>query len=317
MRARNIKPGFYRDEDLADLPLLARFLFPGLWLLADCEGRLEDRPKRIKAELLPYDDDVSIGTVHDCLQKLADGGFIRRYEAEQSRYIEVINFKKHQNPHKKEREAGSQIPPFDPAQIIPEPVPEIPVPVPVQIGTDRADSGFLDSLIPDSLILIPDPLIPDSKTLSPTSVGILDSGMSGMPVPWAEGPQAQFLKSIGWKGVKKITPAQLEKIQAIKQRDLTPNDEPDSLFTVYLKLDWFDEFWTVYWRKVDKSAARVAYCTAVTDYTISDRIIEAVNEQTSGMMAREEEKRPHAATWLNHRRWEDSVKQPMLEETFG
>jgi len=34
---------------------LARLLYPGLWMLADREGRLEDRPLRIKAEILPYD----------------------------------------------------------------------------------------------------------------------------------------------------------------------------------------------------------------------------------------------------------------------
>lgn len=54
-RARNIKPGFFANEDLAECEPLARLLFAGLWCLADREGRLEDRPKRIRAELLPYD----------------------------------------------------------------------------------------------------------------------------------------------------------------------------------------------------------------------------------------------------------------------
>lgn len=54
-RARNIKPGFFANEDLAECDPLARLLFAGLWCLADREGRLEDRPKRIRAELLPYD----------------------------------------------------------------------------------------------------------------------------------------------------------------------------------------------------------------------------------------------------------------------
>ena len=33
-RARNIKPGFYKNEDLAECSLTARFIFPGLWMLA-------------------------------------------------------------------------------------------------------------------------------------------------------------------------------------------------------------------------------------------------------------------------------------------
>ena len=54
-RARNIKPGLYKNEDLAECSVWARYIFPGMWMLADREGRLEDRPKRIKGELLPYD----------------------------------------------------------------------------------------------------------------------------------------------------------------------------------------------------------------------------------------------------------------------
>ena len=34
----------------------ARLLFVGLWTIADRNGRLEDRPKRIRAELFPYDE---------------------------------------------------------------------------------------------------------------------------------------------------------------------------------------------------------------------------------------------------------------------
>ena len=51
-RARNIKPGFFDNETLGELPALTRLLFIGLWCLADREGRLQDRPKRIKKELL-------------------------------------------------------------------------------------------------------------------------------------------------------------------------------------------------------------------------------------------------------------------------
>ena len=47
-RSRNIKPGFFKNEDLLDLPYEYRLLFVGLWTLADREGYLEDRPKRIR-----------------------------------------------------------------------------------------------------------------------------------------------------------------------------------------------------------------------------------------------------------------------------
>lgn len=106
-RARNIKPGFFKNEDLAELPPLSRILFAGLWCLADRAGRLEDRPKRIRAEIIPYDD----GSVDDMLDELHRAGFILRYEVDGQRFLQVLNFTKHQNPHCREPE--STIPPPD------------------------------------------------------------------------------------------------------------------------------------------------------------------------------------------------------------
>ncbi|UDL03998.1 HNH endonuclease [Marinobacter sp. CA1] len=105
MRARNIKPGFWKNEDLVDLAFEHRLLFIGLWMLADREGRLEDRPKRIKMELFPGDDvEIDSG-----LSALADMGLIKRYEVDGKKYVQVENFVKHQMPHHKE--VASKIPP--------------------------------------------------------------------------------------------------------------------------------------------------------------------------------------------------------------
>ncbi len=107
-RARNIKPGFFKNEFLAELSPTCRLLFIGLWCLADRRGRLEDRPLKIKGELFPFES-VDVDAL---LNELAEsqGRFIIRYEADGERYIEVLNFYKHQNPHM--REAESVIPPY-------------------------------------------------------------------------------------------------------------------------------------------------------------------------------------------------------------
>ena len=97
-RARNIKPGFFSNDVLAECEPLARLLFAGLWTIADREGRLEDRPKRIKAELLPYDD-CNIDALLDALHSK---GFILRYSVENQQLIQILAFTKHQNPHKNE-----------------------------------------------------------------------------------------------------------------------------------------------------------------------------------------------------------------------
>lgn len=95
MRARNIKPGFYKNEELAECSFAARLLAPGLWMMADREGRLEDRPKRIKAELFPYDT----FDVDALLVELVACGHIKRYEASDRRYIQIVKFTEHQQPH--------------------------------------------------------------------------------------------------------------------------------------------------------------------------------------------------------------------------
>jgi uncharacterized phage protein (TIGR02220 family) len=100
-RARNLKPSFFTNDDLCELPPLARLLFAGLWCVADRAGRLEDRPKRIKAELLPYDS----CDVDKLLTSLHDSGFILRYQVAGTKLIQIIMFGKHQNPHVKEAES--------------------------------------------------------------------------------------------------------------------------------------------------------------------------------------------------------------------
>lgn len=106
-RARNIKPGFFKNEILAEMPVEARLLFIGLWTLADREGRLEDRPKKIKIEILVYDD----FDVDSLLDILVGGDFILRYEVGGKKYIQINNFTKHQTPHHKEIASDIPAPP--------------------------------------------------------------------------------------------------------------------------------------------------------------------------------------------------------------
>ena len=149
MRARNIKPGFYKNEELAGCSLPARLLFPGLWMMADREGRLEDRPKRIKVEIFPYDD----FDVDALLCELAEAGMIVRYQVDGERYIWIPNFLKHQNPHKREKD--SDIPAFGEAPEKAQSSPEISRPAQCrhQTSPEKAQSSPADSLNPETGIL--------------------------------------------------------------------------------------------------------------------------------------------------------------------
>lgn len=100
-RSRSIKPGFYKNDMLAECSLEARLLFPGLWMLADREGRLENRPKKIKGEIFPFDDI----TVIKQLEELKKWGFIETYSYNSIEYIQISNFLKHQTPHSTEKDS--------------------------------------------------------------------------------------------------------------------------------------------------------------------------------------------------------------------
>lgn len=113
-RARNIKPSFFTNDELSELEPLARLLFIGIWTIADFKGCLEYKPKRIKVQLLPYDDcDIEKLTIN-----LDKSGFISIYSVQGQLYVKVLNFDKHQNPHKNEREKGSDIPDIDIADFL-------------------------------------------------------------------------------------------------------------------------------------------------------------------------------------------------------
>lgn len=162
-RSRNIKPSIMDNEELAELEPMARLLFIYLWMLADREGRLEDRPKRIAAQALPYDRNADVGAM---LDQLHVAGFIVRYEAQGQACIQILGFAKHQNPHI--RETASSLP--GPEQGTTKDVPEH------ELGclehqpnasetasTRRHNLGSAEASprSPDSGFLIPDSLIPD------------------------------------------------------------------------------------------------------------------------------------------------------------
>ena len=150
-RSRNIKPAIMDNEKLAELSGLHRLLFIYLWMLADREGRLEDRPKRIAAQALPYDRSADVGAMLDDLQSV---GFIVRYVVDGLACIFIPNFSKHQSPHV--RESDSELP--SPEQGTTKEVTKH------NLGCAQASPRS-----PDSLFLIPDSLIPDMPQAKPAT----------------------------------------------------------------------------------------------------------------------------------------------------
>lgn len=145
MRARSIKPGICDNEILGTADPIYTLLFERLWMIADREGRLEDRPLRIKAQAFPYRDGLDVDPMIDWL---AENGFVQRYAVNGRRYIQVLNFSKHQSPHKNEQNS-----------VIPSPEQSTTMAVP-----EHNHASAMDALTPSSLT--PDSLPPDCSALA-------------------------------------------------------------------------------------------------------------------------------------------------------
>lgn len=229
-RARNIKPGFFKNEHLIELPYEFRLLFVGLWTLADREGRLEDRPKRIKLELFPGDSvDVDAG-----LSALESSGFVFRYVVDGKGYIQVTEFLKHQNPHP--REAASVLPCMSPS---------------IDVSQPRHDqgnakdlpsrAGSSDSLIPSSLI--PDPLqelhagIEDSCATIPDGLEA-EAKPKRNPVPFQQIVTLYHETLPMLPKVEKLTDARKGYISARWHEDLKNLDEWRNFFGFVARSDF-------------------------------------------------------------------------------
>jgi hypothetical protein len=109
-RIREIKPEFFLDEEIAALSPLARLAFIGLWQLADREGRLEDKPNRLRAQIFPYDQGTDMTVILDELAR-SPGRFVVRYQVDARAYLEIRSFRRHQRPHPKEKPSELPAPP--------------------------------------------------------------------------------------------------------------------------------------------------------------------------------------------------------------
>jgi hypothetical protein len=103
-RIRYLKPEFWEDREVSKLNFEERLCFQGLWNFADKEGRLRDDPEWLKVKIFPYDK----VDIEKCLERLARNKttgqpFIHRYEVGGQRYIQILQWHKHQKPHHTEQ----------------------------------------------------------------------------------------------------------------------------------------------------------------------------------------------------------------------
>lgn len=106
MKTRLVRPDFFSDDRIAKCGPFGLHLYLGLMCLTDRDGRLEDRPIKIKAQLFPFFE----VNVDEILDFLASAKLIVRYEVASAKLIEVIDFSKYQQVYQKEKSEGYPAP---------------------------------------------------------------------------------------------------------------------------------------------------------------------------------------------------------------
>jgi uncharacterized phage protein (TIGR02220 family) len=91
-RIRTIKPDFWTDEKIVELPMEVRLFFIGSWNFADDNGNLQRSAKKLKMQIFPAD---SI----DCeplILELITHGLLTEYEVDGEKFLNIKGFKAHQ-----------------------------------------------------------------------------------------------------------------------------------------------------------------------------------------------------------------------------
>lgn len=91
-RIRTIKPEFWTDEKIVQLPYEARLFFIGLWNFCDDDGYLMNEPNRLRMQILP-NDNVDPTMIIDLL---CCAGLLDLCETEDAPVLLVRHFKDHQ-----------------------------------------------------------------------------------------------------------------------------------------------------------------------------------------------------------------------------
>lgn len=110
-RARFLRPEFFTDEKVSDLPFGACVLFAGIWCHSDLRGVFEHNPRVLRGLIFPMRDGIDTAAVGKWLVELASAGMIASFEADGKAWGYVINWQKHQQISGRERDIGSTRPP--------------------------------------------------------------------------------------------------------------------------------------------------------------------------------------------------------------
>lgn len=313
-RARNIKWGFYTNDILAETSPHARLLFPALWMLADKNGRLEYRPKRLKAQVFPYEDI----DIEECINQLISRNFAILYEVSGNSYIEIPNFAKHQNPHKNEQDTD-----------IPSSKDGIVIKSNGSGGQGEESSNFMKfhehsgNANPHKQTVKKDDLV-EQTVDSPIDNGDLIADAQDSHKSLDLKDSSNFMKFQGMQHTTRADSLLLipDSLSLIPE-SITGEESPDPSCANGSQTktesdddeqepEGFTEFWLAYPKKKSKQPARKAWkkAKAHTSEKRRQEIMDAleVAKNSEGWLKQKGQFIPYPASWLNAEGWEDDFQ---------
>jgi hypothetical protein len=307
-RIRTIKPEFFTSEDIVELSPLARLLYIALWCEADKRGRMAWKPRTFKMRYLPSDDcDIAA-----LCSELTSQGVVILY-GDGLAYIP--GFEKHQHVNPRETESDYPDPdgwkdagPKKVGKNLREAVFERDGGKCVRCGS--ADQIQADHILPQSCggphsIDNLRTLCRSCNAARPVSGPglVADLAKDGLTI---ESLRVRF-------GIDASIPdkhaqgGREGKGRERKTRDAS-GDPPG-----------FVTFWEAYPLRKARQDAVKAWEKLSPDPDLWQAIVGAVGRQARSDAWRKDGGKfiPHAATWLNGRRWEDQETAPVADDVFA
>jgi hypothetical protein len=100
MRARWVKPEFFRDRKIAAMGPIVALVYEALWVISDDYGTAPCDPDRLNGELFYAWSEVGVPEITGALRKLDGAGRITRFRVGDDTYCRIKSWAKHQNVHK-------------------------------------------------------------------------------------------------------------------------------------------------------------------------------------------------------------------------
>lgn len=99
-RRRMIDPNIWQSEDFAELSLLAKLVFIGMFSNADDEGRGKAKAAYLKSIIFPYDDGLRVADIEKSLSEIAAKMSVTLYDHDGKQYYLFNSWSKWQRVDK-------------------------------------------------------------------------------------------------------------------------------------------------------------------------------------------------------------------------